>query len=169
MANGLMIQQGNGYPTLAVSEQGKTFLKNRDRLTLSRPRQESPAQQNEPGDRETAYDTKLFDELAALRLEIATEREVPAYVIFSNKALQQMAFHLPQNEFSFSKISGVGDSKLKGVQRAVLKGHHGVCWAAMGNRKRLVRLRLTNLKRKIPGGSALAFGKRLDWLNKGCH
>ncbi|GIT42255.1 MAG: hypothetical protein Ct9H300mP11_01910 [Chloroflexota bacterium] len=93
VANGLMIQQGSGYPTLAVSEQGKTFLKNRDRLTLSRPRQESPAQQNEPGDRETAYDTKLFDELAALRLEIATEREVPAYVIFSNKALQQMAFH----------------------------------------------------------------------------
>ena len=113
VANGLMIQQGSGYPTLAVSEQGKTFLKNRDRLTLSRPRQESPAQQGQPGDRETAYDTKLFDELAALRLEIATEREVPAYVIFSNKALQQMAFHLPQNEFSFSKISGVGDSKLK--------------------------------------------------------
>ena len=121
VANGLMIQQGSGYPTLAVSEQGKTFLKNRDRLTLSRPRQESPAQQGQPGDRETAYDTKLFDELAALRLEIATEREVPAYVIFSNKALQQMAFHLPQNEFSFSKISGVGDSKLKEFSERFLK------------------------------------------------
>ena len=121
VANGLMIQQGSGYPTLAVSEQGKTFLKNRDRLTLSRPRQESPAQQGQPGDRETAYDTKLFDELAALRLEIATEREVPAYVIFSNKALQQMAFHIPQNEVSFSKISGVGDAKLREFSERFLK------------------------------------------------
>ena len=121
VANGLMIQQGSGYTTLAVSDQGRTFLKNRDRLTLSRPRLELTARQIEPGDRETAYDTKLFDELAALRLEIATEREVPAYVIFSNKALQQMAFHIPQNEVSFSKISGVGDAKLREFSERFLK------------------------------------------------
>ena len=121
VANGLMIQQGSGYTTLAVSDQGRTFLKNRDRLTLSRPRLELTAQQIEPGDRETAYDTKLFDELAALSLEIATEHEVPDYVIFSNKALQQMAFHIPQNEVSFSKISGVGDAKLKEFSERFLK------------------------------------------------
>ena len=73
------------------------------------------------GDRETAYDTKLFDELAALRLDIATDREVPAYQIFGNKALQQMAFHMPRNEFEFSKISGVGDAKLRDFSERFLK------------------------------------------------
>ena len=70
--------------------------------------------------RETAFDTKLFDELAALRLEIATEREVPAYVIFGNKSLQQMAYHMPRDEYSFSKISGVGDAKLREYSRPFL-------------------------------------------------
>ena len=121
VTNGLLAQQGSGYPTLAVSPQGRNFLKNRDRLTLTRPKPPAPLQQVGSGDRETAYDTKLFDELAALRLEIATDREVPAYVIFGNKALQQMAFHIPQNEFEFSRISGVGDAKLKEFSQPFLK------------------------------------------------
>ena len=121
VTNGLLAQQGSGYPTLAVSPQGRNFLKNRGRLTLTRPKPPAPLQHVGSGDRETAYDTKLFDELAALRLEIATDREVPAYVIFGNKALQQMAFHIPQNEFEFSKISGVGDAKLKEFSQPFLK------------------------------------------------
>ena len=112
VTNGLLAQQGSGYPTLAVSQRGRIFLKNREELTLTRPKHAVPVQALQPGDRETAYDTKLFDKLAALRLEIATDREVPAYQIFGNKTLQQMAFHTPQNEFEFSKISGVGDAKL---------------------------------------------------------
>ncbi|MED5405409.1 MAG: ATP-dependent DNA helicase RecQ, partial [Chloroflexota bacterium] len=38
VTNGLLAQQGSGYPTLAVSPQGRNFLKNRDRLTLTRPK-----------------------------------------------------------------------------------------------------------------------------------
>ena len=112
VTNGLLAQNGGDYPTLGVSQRGHKFLKGREKLTLTRPKQAAPVRQVAfPGDRETAYDTKLFDELAALRLEIATDREVPAYQIFGNKSLQQMAFHMPQNELEFSKISGVGDSK----------------------------------------------------------
>jgi len=130
VSHGLLAQQGSGYPTLAVSGPGRTFLKNRDRLTLTRPkhavaeRQARYSQDTNNRDvtgRELAYDTKLFDELAALRLQIATEREVPAYVIFGNKALQQMAFHAPRNEDEFSKISGVGDAKLREFSRPFLK------------------------------------------------
>ena len=114
VTNGLLAQNGGEYPTLRVSPQGRSFLNNRDKLTLTRRKQAAPVYQSTSnGDRETAYDTKLFDELAALRLEIATDREVPAYQIFGNKALQQMAFHMPRNEFEFSKISGVGDAKLR--------------------------------------------------------
>jgi ATP-dependent DNA helicase RecQ len=122
VTNGLLAQNGGEYPTLRVSPQGKAFLKNRDKLTLTRPKQSAPVYQaTSNGDRETAYDTKLFDELAALRLEIATDREVPAYQIFGNKALQQMAFHMPRNELEFSKISGVGDAKLRDFSERFLK------------------------------------------------
>ena len=125
VTNGLLAQRGRGYPTLAVSPQGRTFLKDRERLTLTRPKHVAAARQASSSQgtsgRATAYDTKLFDELAALRLEIATDREVPAYVIFGNKTLQQMAFHMPQNEAEFSKISGVGDAKLREFSEPFLK------------------------------------------------
>ena len=91
-------------------------------MTLTRPKQAAPVLQATSGsDRETAYDTRLFDELAALRLEIATDREVPAYQIFGNKSLQQMAFHMPRNEAAFSRISGVGDAKLRDLSERFLK------------------------------------------------
>ena len=122
VTNGLLAQNGGDYPTLGVSQRGHKFLKNREKLTLARPKQAAPVRQVAfPGDRETAYDTKLFDELAALRLEIATDREVPAYQIFGNKSLQQMAFHMPQNELEFSKISGVGDAKLRDFSERFLE------------------------------------------------
>jgi len=122
VTNGLLAQNGGDYPTLGVSQRGHKFLKGREKLTLTRPKQAAPVRQVAfPGDRETAYDTKLFDELAALRLEIATDREVPAYQIFGNKSLQQMAFHMPQNELEFSKISGVGDAKLRDFSERFLE------------------------------------------------
>ena len=123
VTNGLLTQQGSGYPTLAVTARGRKFLNDRESLTLTRPKQAAPTMRKsfDASGRETAYDTRLFDELAALRLEIATEREVPAYQIFGNKALQQMAFHMPRNEEQFSNISGVGDAKLRDFSRPFLK------------------------------------------------
>ena len=122
VTNGLLAQNGGDYPTLGVSQKGRKFLNDREKLTLTRPKQTTPVQKTAlAGDRETAYNTKLFDELAALRLEIATDREVPAYQIFGNKSLQQMAFHMPQNEVEFSKISGVGDAKLRDFSERFLE------------------------------------------------
>ncbi|MCH7738123.1 MAG: DNA helicase RecQ [Chloroflexi bacterium] len=121
VTNGLLVQQGTSFPTLAVSAQGRRFLNGREQLTLTRPKHAAPVHQAATSERETAYDTRLFDELAALRLEIASDREVPAYQIFGNKTLQQMAFHMPRNEVEFSKISGVGYAKLRDFSEPFLK------------------------------------------------
>ncbi|MED5208186.1 MAG: DNA helicase RecQ, partial [Chloroflexota bacterium] len=123
VTNGFLTQQSSGYPTLSVSARGRKFLKDRESLTLTRPKHTGLTMPKslDTLNRETAYDTKLFDELAALRLEIAAQREVPAYQIFGNKALQQMAFHMPVDEQQFSNISGVGYAKLRDFSRPFLK------------------------------------------------
>ena len=123
VTNGFLTQQSSGYPTLSVSARGRKFLKDRESLTLTRPKHTAPTKPKslDTLNRETAYDTKLFDELAALRLEIAAQREVPAYQIFGNKALQQMAFHMPVDEQQFSNISGVGYAKLRDFSQPFLK------------------------------------------------
>ena len=47
-----------------------------------------------------------------LRRELADERDVPAYVIFSDAVLREMARVVPRNLGELRGISGVGDKKL---------------------------------------------------------
>ena len=44
---------------------------------------------------------------------MADEQGVPPFVVFGDLALRQMAAYLPQSEENFSRISGVGQEKLK--------------------------------------------------------
>jgi ATP-dependent DNA helicase RecQ len=62
---------------------------------------------------DTEYDMDLFEKLRLLRKELADEQGIPPFVVFGDLALRQMALYLPQSEENFSKISGVGDAKLK--------------------------------------------------------
>ena len=55
----------------------------------------------------------LLARLKALRLELAKEREVPAYVIFADRSLIEMAQRRPRTEAEFAAISGVGAIKLE--------------------------------------------------------
>ncbi|MDE0077041.1 MAG: DNA helicase RecQ [Caldilineaceae bacterium] len=58
------------------------------------------------------FDRGLFDELRGLRLSLAAERGVPAFVIFTDATLQEMAYYVPQSRNSLARMSGVGDVKL---------------------------------------------------------
>jgi ATP-dependent DNA helicase RecQ len=58
------------------------------------------------------YDRDIFAALRALRREIATERDVPPYVVFSDAVLRAMARDRPRTPAEFRAISGVGEKKL---------------------------------------------------------
>jgi ATP-dependent DNA helicase RecQ len=60
---------------------------------------------------EIACDEPLFDRLRQLRKQLADERGVPSYIVFSDVSLRQMARFYPRNEAEFSRISGVGEKK----------------------------------------------------------
>jgi len=53
----------------------------------------------------------MFARLRALRIELARERGVPAYAIFTDKTLIDMAAKRPQNEAEFGDVFGVGQAK----------------------------------------------------------
>ena len=54
----------------------------------------------------------LFDRLREWRKNIATERGVPAYVIFHDSTLQAIAHEKPTNMAGLSRIAGLGERKL---------------------------------------------------------
>ena len=56
-------------------------------------------------------DHDLYEALREVRLELAQAEGVPAYIIFSNKSLEDMASRLPKNEEEFLTVEGVGSVK----------------------------------------------------------
>ena len=58
-------------------------------------------------------DPDLLAALKAVRLRLARERKVPAYVIFSDRTLIDMAALCPRNLSEFAAVNGVGAAKLK--------------------------------------------------------
>jgi ATP-dependent DNA helicase RecQ len=61
---------------------------------------------------EPQIDERLFDALRSLRNEIAKEQGVPAYVIFHDRTLAEMAAQRPVTEAQLLRIHGVGAAKL---------------------------------------------------------
>jgi ATP-dependent DNA helicase RecQ len=55
----------------------------------------------------------LLEALKTLRLRLAKERRVPAYVIFSDRSLIDMAQRRPRNKSEFAEVNGVGRAKLE--------------------------------------------------------
>jgi ATP-dependent DNA helicase RecQ len=58
-------------------------------------------------------DRALFERLRALRKKLADEREVPAFVVFSDRTLQDMAARRPRTRSELLDLYGVGQKKLE--------------------------------------------------------
>ena len=111
---GLVGHTSDRYRSLAVTPRGRDFLRRREPLTLSRVKsQDDDPSQPWPGLDQLDFDRGLFDQLRDLRFRLAQARNVPPYMVFGDRSLQEMACYLPHSRKSFSEISGVGRAKLK--------------------------------------------------------
>ena len=108
---GYLRQATETFSVLEITKQGWDFVKDRHTIMLTKP-MNTPKRKPSPVD-DVAYDEHLFDQLRHLRKTLADEQDVPAYVVFSDVALRQMARDYPTNEQEFLRISGVGTRKLE--------------------------------------------------------
>jgi len=114
---GLVAVSLGEYRTISVTAEGRAFLNNRTTLKLDRiPQSAEVPSSREPRDgsrsKNLDYDQELFALLRGLRKQIAQERNVPAFVIFGDVSLREMAFYFPNDQDAFGAISGVGTTKL---------------------------------------------------------
>ena len=58
------------------------------------------------------YDTDLFEVLRQVRTLEAARLGVPAYIVFGDKTLRELALHQPKSSHEFLAINGVGEKKL---------------------------------------------------------
>lgn len=87
-----------------------------------------PKEKEQEGSREISVDramsadvTELYDVLRELRGLVARESKVPAYVVFSNATLQDMAKKKPKTMAAFKQVSGVGEIKASRYGEVFLK------------------------------------------------
>ena len=109
-----------GYFAESIPECGDScgHCRGQDILEESRPAARAPSAAERPVlGRERSHqlesDPALFERLRALRKKLADERGVPAYVVFSDKALQDMAARQPRTRAEFLAVHGVGQRKLE--------------------------------------------------------
>jgi ATP-dependent DNA helicase RecQ len=89
------------YPLLSISPEGLDVLLGKRKVY----RKQATVKQ-------LVMDNELFEELRALRLSLAQEQNLPPYIIFSDKTLQDLAEKQPQTSLEFLQIKGVGQNKL---------------------------------------------------------
>ncbi len=110
---GYLRQTTEKFSVLELTKEGREMLRDRKKVTLTRPVTILSPKEKVPRAGEIACDETLFDRLRDLRRKLADERNVPAYIVFSDVALRQMARLYPSNDEEFSRISGVGEKKLR--------------------------------------------------------
>jgi len=59
--------------------------------------------------------------LKQLRRTLAEQQGVPPYVVFHDKTLRDMVYHMPENEQDMMRINGIGKIKLKRYGQAFLR------------------------------------------------
>jgi len=110
----LKVSEGE-YPVLKWTELAPAVVFGKEsvsfRKSLFHQKKEDKIALSKPEIRSFYFDANLFDALRQLRLSIAREEQVPPYVVFTDRALQEMAATLPQSKQEFVKINGVGPVK----------------------------------------------------------
>jgi len=116
LAQGLLAVQGE-YQTLALTEASGEVLRGQRPVML---RRDAPAPKparsaktpRKEADEPPAYDETVFERLRAWRGRCAKEQGVPAYVVFHDATLRQIAAVGPATLGELAQISGVGEAKL---------------------------------------------------------
>lgn len=110
---GFLFQNTEKFSVVEITNAGLAALKSRQKITLTKPVAAPAPDKEKHRAGEIACDEALFEKLRALRKQLADERSVPSYIIFSDVSLRQMARIYPTTDKDFARISGVGDKKLR--------------------------------------------------------
>lgn len=111
MRLGYVAQAEGEYPILELTEAGMNVLRTREKITLTKPLALPKAKRVTRREGEIACDEILFARLRELRKKLADERGVPAYVIFGDATLRQLAREYPIDVDQLDGITGIGEKK----------------------------------------------------------
>ena len=107
------LQKTGEYNVINVTEEGWRVIRGNETPRLLQPAKKATKLSKAAKDSWEGVDRDLFEILRELRREIANESDVPAFVVFGDATLRDMARRIPANIAQFLGVHGVGESKCK--------------------------------------------------------
>lgn len=124
--NNYLYTTNDEFPILKLGKFAGRFLKEKEAISMKVVKFNKAITNETPIDKKISskskykktvdlhsVDANLLSSLKTLRLALATEQKVPAFLIFSDSTLIDMCIKMPQTEEEFLEVSGVGKQKLE--------------------------------------------------------
>ncbi|MHA6250618.1 DNA helicase RecQ [Oceanobacillus sp. CAU 1775] len=103
IAESFLASEEGRFPTLRLNENSLPVLKGETTVEMYT----API----PTTTEADFNTELFSELRALRKQLADERNVPPYILFSDATLKELSRYFPISKEEMLDIKGIGQMK----------------------------------------------------------
>ena len=127
VTGGYLVQDSEGFGALVMTDRARpllrgdeTFMMRRAALSVKATR-ESKRKEKRGGTAVPAGDEALFGALRTLRQQLASEANVPPYVIAHDSMLLELSAKRPKTESGLHGISGLGDRKIARYGEAFLE------------------------------------------------
>jgi ATP-dependent DNA helicase RecQ len=117
--NGCLHLSSGQYPTLSLTDAGRDVMLRKTVLplaipeaTASRPKAKRTEKKSKTVKVDTAdYDPNVFEALREWRRETSTRLGAPAYLVFPDKTLEELARVLPESPSDLLNVRGIGPAK----------------------------------------------------------
>ena len=120
MEEGVLEASSGPYPVLRLTEKAEDVVYGAAPLLMRSDRKEQHAVRPVPTELE-GEDAELFRRLRALRAKAARFQGIPAYMVFSDKTLREMAVRRPATMAQLRAVGGVGSAKAERYGRQFLE------------------------------------------------
>jgi len=121
------IRKHGRYNILKLTDSGHEFLNGKGVPRLLEPARNNRRKAAIIWDSWDGVDKDLFQSLRSLRREIAVRKGLPAYIVFDDAALRDMARKKPSSPVEFLEVRGVGEKKNRQYSELFLEtisAHH---------------------------------------------
>ncbi len=119
---GYLTRSDDIYPVLKLTEKSHNVLKGQEKVMLIK----TVTRKTVP-ETVITYEEELLKKLKSIRYELSVKENVPAYIVFSDATLIELAAYLPQNFDELKQISGFGEIKLANYGKIFLNAVTQYC------------------------------------------
>lgn len=121
------LEKTGEFNVLCVTQKGRDVLKGKVVPRLLKPVRKQAKLSKAVSDSWEGVDQGLFEALRAERTQIASEEHLPAYIVFGDAVLRDMARQRPSTLEGFLRVKGVGQQKCHSYGRAFLEAIETYC------------------------------------------